>query len=129
LRVASGVVLLLVAALTLLQTLRPRGARADAPRVSPLRAFGIFMSITAVNPATVVYFAAIVLGNRALTETRPQAVVFVVAAFAASASWQLLLAAGGAALGRAISSSRGRTVTGLVSATVIALLALHTMRA
>jgi arginine exporter protein ArgO len=129
LRLASGVVLLLVAGLTLLQTMRSRGAEPSNGVVSPLRAFLLFVAITAVNPATVVYFAAIVLGNRTLTATVGQAAVFVVAAFAASASWQLLLAAGGATLGRAVSSRRGRTVTGLVSAAVIALLAVHTMLA
>lgn len=129
LRVASGVVLLLVAALTLAQTLRARREALEHASMSPLRAFGTFVAITALNPATVVYFAAIVLGNRTLTETPLQSGVFVAAAFVASASWQLTLAAGGATLGRAISSERGRTVTGLVSAGVIALLAVHTMLA
>jgi arginine exporter protein ArgO len=129
LRVASGLVLLLVAAVTLLQTVRSRGEEPRRGAVSPLRAFGLFVAITAVNPATVVYFAAIVLGNRTLTATAAQSVAFVVAAFAASASWQLALATGGATLGRAISTARGRTVTGVVSATVIALLAVHTMLA
>ena len=129
LRIVSGIVLLLVAAFTLRQTLRARSDAVRAGAVSPLRAFGLFVAITAVNPATVVYFAAIVLGSWTLTETAAQSAVFVGAAFVASASWQLLLAAGGATLGQAISSPRGRTVTGLVSAAVIALLAVHTMLA
>lgn len=129
LRIVSGVVLLLVAAVTLLQTLRTREDAPPRGAMSPRRAFGVFVAITALNPATVVYFAAIVLGNRTLTETPAQSAVFVLAAFAASASWQLTLAAGGAGLGHAVSSPRGRTVTGLVSAGVIALLAVHTMLA
>lgn len=128
LRIVSGVVLLLIAVLTLLNTLRSQRAPADRV-ISASKAFWLFVAITAVNPATVVYFAAIVLGNRALTATPVQAAVFVLAAFAASASWQLTLSAGGATLGRAVSTPRGRTLTGLVSALVIAALAVHTMLA
>jgi arginine exporter protein ArgO len=93
----------------------------------PVRAYLLFVGITAANPATVVYFAAIVLGNRHLVSTPVEGVVFVAAAFAASASWQLALAGGGAALGRVVTGPRGRLVTGLVSAVVIALLALSTV--
>ncbi|MCW7947543.1 lysine transporter LysE [Streptomyces hygroscopicus] len=49
--------------------------------------------------------------------------LFVLAAFAASASWQLALAGSGALLGRALTGRRGRLVTALVSSAVIAALA------
>jgi arginine exporter protein ArgO len=129
LRVVSGVVLVLVAGVTLVQTLRSRGSQTRRDATSPARAFGTFVAITAVNPATVVYFAAIVIGNRSLTSTPTQSVAFVAAAFAASAAWQLALATGGTMLGQTVSSARGRTLTGVVSALVIALLAVHTMLA
>lgn len=130
LRIASGVVLLVLAVLTAAHAWARRGAASrPVSAVSPRQAFALFVAITAVNPATVVYFTAIVLGNRDLTSTPLEAGVFVVAAFAASASWQLALAAGGAGLGRAVTGRRGRLVTGLVSALVIAALAVHTMRA
>lgn len=48
-------------------------------------------------------------------------------AFAASASWQLALAGSGATVGRIATGRRGRLATSLVSAVVIAGLALHTM--
>ena len=51
----------------------------------------------------------------------------MLAAFAASASWQLSLAALGAALGRSITSRRGRVVTAWVSGLVIAGLAVRTL--
>ncbi|NED75087.1 lysine transporter LysE, partial [Streptomyces sp. SID9944] len=51
--------------------------------------------------------------------------VFVLAAFGASASWQVLLAAGGALLGRALTGPRGRLATALVSSGVIMLLAVR----
>ena len=87
----------------------------------------LFLGITAVNPTTVVYFAAVVLGNRGLVSTFAEGVLFVAAAFLASASWQPVLAGGGAALGALATGHRGRLVTGLVSAAVISGLALWTL--
>ncbi len=51
--------------------------------------------------------------------------VFVLAAFAASASWQVLLAGGGALLGRMLTGLRGRLVTALVSSAVMLALAVR----
>jgi arginine exporter protein ArgO len=51
--------------------------------------------------------------------------VFVLAAFFASASWQLLLAGGGALLGRALTGRRGRLVTALASSAMIMVLAVR----
>jgi arginine exporter protein ArgO len=51
--------------------------------------------------------------------------VFVLAACAASASWQVLLAGGGALLGRALTGHRGRLVTALLSSGVITVLAVR----
>lgn len=130
LRIASAVVLLLIAVLTARNALLAGGSGGpDARPLRPARAYALFVGITAVNPATVVYFAAIVLGNRHLTSTPVEGTVFVLAAFVASASWQLALAGGGAALGRVVTGPRGRRVTGLVSAAVVAGLAVHTMLA
>ncbi|MER6125803.1 LysE family transporter [Streptomyces sp. NPDC001795] len=99
-------------------------ARAAPP--GPGRAYLALLGITLLNPTTVIYFAALVLGNRAADAVRPlEQGLFVLAAFAASASWQLLLAGGGALLGRALTGRRGRLVTGLVSSTVIAVLAVR----
>ncbi len=127
LAVASGVVLLVLAGLTAAHALRSAGRVRDVKPVSPRAAYALFLGVTAVNPTTVVYFAAIVLGNQQLTSTAAEGAVFVVAAFLASASWQLLLAGGGAALGRVATGERAHLVTGLVSAVVIAALAIHTM--
>ena len=51
--------------------------------------------------------------------------VFVGSAFVASASWQLLLASGGAILGRTLTSPHGRLITTLVGNDIIALLAIR----
>ena len=127
LRVVSGVVLLVIAALTAAHAVATSGRPREAPALSAPRAYTLFVGITAVNPTTVVYFAAVVLGNRHLVDTPTQGAVFVLAAFLASASWQLLLAGGGAALGQVATGHRSHLVTGLVSAVVIAGLAVHTM--
>lgn len=98
----------------------------DPPR--PGRAYLALLGITLLNPTTVVYFAALVLGSRTAEAVRPlEQGVFVLAAFAASASWQLLLAGGGALLGRALTGRRGRLVTGLVSSAVIMVLAVRVL--
>lgn len=128
--VVSGIVLLGLAVLAAIHALRPAAdaVTTDERRpMTPARAYLLFLGITALNPATVVYFAAIVLGNDHLTDGAVQAVVFVTAVAVASGSWQLLLATGGAALGRSITAPRGRLVTGLLSAAVIAALAVRTI--
>jgi arginine exporter protein ArgO len=97
----------------------------DAP-VGPGRAYLGLLAITMLNPTTVVYFGALVLaGQRTVAPDHPRQTVFVLAAFAASASWQLLLAGGGALLGRALTGVRGRLVTAIVSSTVVTALALN----
>jgi arginine exporter protein ArgO len=128
LRVASAAVLLAIAVLTVLHAVRRAGRPTTEARVlRPWQAFTAFVAITVVNPTTVVYFAAVVLGNPDLTDGVAEGVVFVAAAFVASASWQLALAVLGTVLGRSVTSDRGRLVTGLVSGLVIAALAVRTL--
>jgi arginine exporter protein ArgO len=67
-----------------------------------------------------------VVGLRPLSGAAPALVigmVFVVAVFAASASWQLLLAGGGALLRRRLVSRSGQRYTSLGSGLVILALA------
>ncbi|MEU2296778.1 LysE family transporter [Streptomyces antibioticus] len=133
LRWASALVLLALAArgaLTAVRRYRARylAVRAVPPPPSARRAFLSLLGITLLNPATVVYFAALVLGTGASEAVRPlEQGVFVGAAFAASASWQVLVAGGGALLGRALTGHRGRLVTALVSSAVMTVLAVGTV--
>lgn len=100
--------------------------RADTTPTSPHRAFLLLVGITLLNPTTVVYFVALVLGSRASDAVSPgEQGVFVLAAFLASASWQVLIASGGALLGRALTGRRGRLVTALVSSAVIMALGVR----
>jgi arginine exporter protein ArgO len=121
----SVAVLLAIAALTLLHAFRPERSDGRAPRQwTPMRAWLAFAAITAVNPATVLYFAAIVLGGTVVIDGPAEGTLFVVAAFAASASWQLFVASIGSGLGHWITGPRGRRTTGVVAALAIAALAV-----
>ncbi|MFG2917976.1 LysE family transporter [Kitasatospora sp. NPDC048298] len=128
LRLVSALVLLALAARTAATALRSRpGTAADGPRAqppSPARAFLTLLGITLLNPLTVLYFAALVLGGGSQGGV-PARAAFTLGAFAASACWQLLLASGGALLGRALTGPRGRLLTALGSAALVAALAVR----
>lgn len=105
---------------------RAHDGRPDRSRAGAARAYLGLLGITLMNPVTVIYFAALVLAGQGSTVVdRWDKAAFVAAAFAASASWQSLLAGGGALLGRALTGPRGRLCTSLLSSTVIAGLAFH----
>lgn len=128
--VAAGV-LVAVAVRVGLSGIRRYRASAAQPRPascsSPARAYAVLVAMTLLNPTTIIYFVAVVLGGQAdVAGTWAQRAVFVAAAFAASTSWQLLLAGSGALLGRALAGRGGQLGTALCSSVVIAVLALLT---
>ncbi|ADG76342.1 Lysine exporter protein (LYSE/YGGA) [Cellulomonas flavigena DSM 20109] len=131
-RWTAAVVLVVVAVLLLRPALRPSDAgpspaAPDAPGMTPSRAFTLVVAATALNPATVVYFVALTSGAATTTLTTPaHRVAFVLAAFAASASWQLLLGSAGAWAGARLTGPRGRRWTAVVGALVVLALALRT---
>jgi arginine exporter protein ArgO len=88
---------------------------------TPLRAYLGVLGLTLLNPATVIYFVALVLGRG----DAGGGVWFVLGAFLASASWQLAIAGGGSLVGRLLTGDRGRRLTALVSGLVIAVLAVR----
>lgn len=128
---ASAVVLVALAgrsATTAVARYRRREEAGSSGRdpMSPVRAYLGLLGITLMNPVTVIYFAALVLaGQGGAAPDRWDKALFVLAAFAASASWQLLLAGGGALLGRVLTGPRGRLWTSLVSSAVISALAVR----
>ena len=102
-----------------------RATRPDRGLTTPGRAYFGLLGLTLLNPATVIYFSALILGRQAgLPRTAAASALFVLAAFLASASWQLLLAAGGSAVGRVVAGRRGRLGTALFSSVLIAVLAI-----
>jgi arginine exporter protein ArgO len=125
----SALVLLTVAVVGARRALREStgGPVKAADPMGAARAYSALLGITLLNPVTIVYFAALVVGNKSADSfgAIPQAAVFVLAAFCASASWQLFLAIGGAVLGRFVTGRRGRLVTGLVSSTIVGGLAVR----
>jgi arginine exporter protein ArgO len=127
---ASGVLLAAVAAWMAVAAVRRYRASGTTPDGAwrfrtPLRAYTALAAVTVLNPLTVVYWAALVLGRQASADdlTPAQAGVFVLAVVAASASWQLLLVSGGALVGRVVGSRRGMLVISLASSLLIAALA------
>jgi arginine exporter protein ArgO len=93
--------------------------------VGAVKAYVGMLGMTLLSPMTVIYFAALVLGSGSADSNPIERAVFVIAAFLASASWQLLLAGGGALLGRALTGHRGRLLTALGSSVVIVVLAVR----
>ena len=103
LRTVSGLVLAVIAVIGLRRAL----ASTEPPPVQYhrgadlARTYGRFVGLTVINPTTVVYFAAVIIGlGVAEGMTAGDAALFVVGAFLASLSWQTLLAAAGALAGR-----------------------------
>ncbi|MEV6693049.1 LysE family transporter [Micromonospora sp. NPDC051196] len=143
LRLIAAAVLLGLAGYGAWRALRPRGAarpeagvegRDDGPRAArrgletPIRAFAGILALTLLNPATVVYFTALVLGRVDLGGSGiALAALFTLGVFLASASWQLLIAAGGTMVGQVLISDRGRLVTALLSSAIIGALAVATL--
>jgi arginine exporter protein ArgO len=90
---------------------------------TPARAYGGLLGLTLLNPTTILYFGALVLGWQASGGfSGAQGAAWTVAVFAASASWQLLLAGGGALIGRTLNTPRGRLWTALISSAMIGAL-------
>jgi arginine exporter protein ArgO len=121
LRLFGGMVLVIVAVVAGAAALRPPSSRPGPS--THLRAVAAFLSLTLMNPVTLAYFAALILGSSGGV-TSLGGVMFVAGAFLASLSWQTALAAGGAVL-RHRMSDNARIATGIVGAVVILALAVR----
>ena len=128
LTVAAAVVLVAVATRTGWAAVRrfrnPPGA-APVVALRPARAYALLVAMTAVNPSTLVTFAAVVLARGGSgAPTWASAALFATGAFVASAGWQLLLVGGGSLLGRLLSGPRGQLGVALASGAVMLALAV-----
>ena len=125
LEIVAAVVLLAIAARGL-WTLRARREPKPTSRRGPLGTFALFLGITILNPATIAYFAALVLGLDFGDSSWASKSLFVIGAFLASASWQLTIAGIGVALHHAL-ADKARIVTGIAGSLIIAGLAIYTL--
>lgn len=98
------------------ESVAPAAGRRQIHR-GPGRTYLALLALTLLNPATVIYFTALTVGLPFLGGVAER-MVFAVAAFAASLSWQLLLAAFGAALNRGF-GDRVRRPTVLIGNAVV----------
>jgi arginine exporter protein ArgO len=103
----------------------PESPRLHRSGNSPIRTYAGFLALTLVNPLTVAYFAALILGlgDDALGSGWDKA-LFVIGAFVASAAWQLVLAGAGAVLHHRL-PERARLATALFGNGLIAAIAIR----
>lgn len=129
-RIAAAAVLLCIAARTVVRGFHHHrvqrssdGRLGAGSSMSARKAYAALFAMTSLNPTTVTYFVAVVVGGSAAITGVLGRSAFVAAAFAASASWQLLLASAGRLLGRCLTGPNGRLVTSTASALILATLA------
>ncbi|MFD1824173.1 MULTISPECIES: LysE family transporter [Mumia] len=114
-------------ALPALRSAPARTAAADTSLTTARRAYVVVLGLTIINPATVVYFAALVAGSSfGSFDTLPERAAFVAGAFLASVSWQLFVAGAGASLGRILTGPTGQRATALLGGAVVIALAVKT---
>jgi arginine exporter protein ArgO len=90
----------------------------------PVRMFGQFLGITIVNPLTIVYFVALILGSSSTALTLADRTTFIMGVGIASLSWQTLLAGIGA-IGHKQLSPRFQVVAIIFGNIVVILLGLR----
>jgi threonine/homoserine/homoserine lactone efflux protein len=115
-----AVVILVAIAIRGLASVRAgaRAARVDSVASSPLRTYAQLLALTLLNPATVIYFAALILGLPDIGDGLAERLAFVAGAFLSSLSWQWLLAVVGA-VGHRRLSPRFQAATSVVGNLVI----------
>jgi threonine/homoserine/homoserine lactone efflux protein len=98
LRILAGLVLIAMATSGLWQA-RKRASQPEktADACAPLKTYAQFVGITIINPLTIVYFTAFILGKGRLAagSSVAESLLFIAGVGLASLSWQTLLAAVG----------------------------------
>jgi arginine exporter protein ArgO len=122
----SAAVLAGIVAYRMVRLFRARqDARPGPTGDGPVATYAGFLALTLVNPLTVTYFAALILGlGEDTLGSGADKALFVTGAFIASAAWQLALAGSGALLRRRL-SERALLATGLFGNVLIAALAIR----
>jgi arginine exporter protein ArgO len=128
LRLAGAATLAAIAVYRAVALLRARWSRVPpgVPGAARgwVRTYATYLGLTLTNPITVTYFAALIVGLQGDTLGGGGAkALFVAGAFAASLSWQTLLAAPGGVLHRRLPSGAA-FVTGMLGSAIILGLAV-----
>jgi arginine exporter protein ArgO len=126
-------VLVVIAGRGIVEALRAARAAPGDPHLERLnetslrRTYLQFVALTIVNPATVIYFAALILGLPAVGSGSGEKLVFVIAAGIASLAWQLLIATAGSLLHHRV-SARVTELLSLVGYGIVLLIAVNIAR-
>jgi threonine/homoserine/homoserine lactone efflux protein len=124
LALVSGLVIIGIGVYQLVTALRAHAAAAgEVVSGSKLAVYGRFVALTALNPATVVYFLALSAVVTAVTTSIAGPVVFVLCAGFASLLWQSGLAIVGGLVGARVTERTVRTL-GIVAACAIIVLGI-----
>ena len=122
LALVSGLVIIAIGALQLRRALKSRAAESEEVVAgSKLSVYGRFVALTALNPATIVYFLALSAVVTSVTTSAAGPVVFVLATGLASLLWQSGLGVVGGLVGAKVSDRAVRTL-GIVAAGAIIVL-------
>lgn len=127
LRVVAALALAAIGAVGLWGVWQARRATQTGPDPAPSPArtgpgkrdtYARFLGLTLLNPVTVIYFAALMVALPAIGTAPAERLAFAAGAFAASVSWQSLLAVVGAVLHRRMSPT-GRSVLSAVGYLIV----------
>ena len=119
----AAAVLLVVAGVGILRTLRTAGANPPEVDGPPVRGTGAaflrFFAITAANPLTIGYFTLVAVGVAGRLGTAGESAAFVLGVGLGSLGWQLVLALVGSAIGPRL-PARAKLVTSLIGYALVA---------
>lgn len=121
LRLVAVVALLAIGIRGALRSLRPTQAGWSAPAGSLRGTYLRFLGLTILNPATIIYFAALILGLGSFGSGPAERAVFVLGAFLASLSWQTFLAAVGSVGHRRLAPRVQEALSLVGNVTIIAM--------
>ncbi|HEY3340000.1 MAG TPA: LysE family transporter [Propionicimonas sp.] len=117
----GGCALLTLAVVGLWRSLSqpPAGDATGTPTGTGWHRFALFLGLTAINPATLIYFGAITVGMADLLRSPLAAGLFVAGVGTASITWQLVVVAAGSLL-RGRLTPGARRVTALIGNVIVA---------
>ena len=124
LRIVAVVALLAIAVRNFRGALARPADPAEVPPSLRGRTYLTFLGLTILNPATMIYFASLIVGLDLTGSSGFDRSSFAVGAFVGSAGWQVFLAAIGSAAGAKL-GDRLRAMTSIVGSVIIAGLAIQ----